>query len=70
MLQAINRAVGKPTVTLDMADTALKVMKRRLKDADVYLLFNEGPNTSTHTITLPSRVKQRFGMRKRQRSQS
>ncbi len=55
MLQAINRAVGEPTVTLDMPDTALRVMKRRLKDADVYLLFNEGPNTSTHTITLQTR---------------
>ena len=27
-------------------------MKRRWKDADVYLFFNEGAQTSRHTVTL------------------
>jgi hypothetical protein len=29
-------------------------MKRRWKDADVYLLFNEGAQASDHTVTLMS----------------
>jgi beta-galactosidase GanA len=44
-------------VRLDAADTALKVMKRRLKDADVYLFFNEGAHASSHTVTLRSEGK-------------
>jgi hypothetical protein len=44
--------VIEPTVQLDSADTALKVMKRRWKDADVYLFFNEGNQESEHTVTL------------------
>ncbi len=43
---ALNTAVGPRTVTLDKPDTALKVSTRRLKDADVFLFFNEGPEPS------------------------
>lgn len=32
-------------------------MRRRVKDADVYLFFNEGPDTSTHTLTLRGDAK-------------
>jgi hypothetical protein len=37
---------------LDAADTALRVMKRRWKNADVYLFFNEGAQASDHEVTL------------------
>jgi hypothetical protein len=40
---------------LDAVDTALKVMKRRWKDADVYLFFNEGNQESEHAVTLFSK---------------
>jgi hypothetical protein len=30
-------------------------MRRRLKDADVYLLFNEGQEASSHAMTLRSK---------------
>jgi hypothetical protein len=40
---------------LDAADTALRVMKRRWKNADVYLFFNERAQASGHTITLLSK---------------
>jgi hypothetical protein len=49
---AISSAVIEPTVQLDSADTALKVMKRKWKDADVYLFFNEGNQETVHTVTL------------------
>jgi hypothetical protein len=56
--EAIARAVGAavpvPDVTLDKADTALRVMRRRWKDADVYLFFNEGGDASSHTVALRS----------------
>lgn len=42
LLHAVYQVVGEPTVALKHPDTALKVMKRRWKNADVYLLFNEG----------------------------
>jgi hypothetical protein len=52
ILQAILSAVPKRDVTLDVPDTALRVMKRHWKDADVYLFFNEGADPATHTVTL------------------
>jgi hypothetical protein len=50
--QAVQTAVPSPDVALDKPDNALRIMHRRLKDADVYLLFNEGPEDSTHALTL------------------
>jgi hypothetical protein len=55
ILAAINAAVIEPAVQLDEGDTALKVMKRRWRDADVYLFFNEGNQESEHTVTLFSK---------------
>jgi hypothetical protein len=55
VLAAVNAAVIAPVVRLDAADTALRVMKRRWKDADVYLFFNEGAQARTHTVTLISK---------------
>ena len=54
ILQAILSAVPKRDVTLDVPDTALRVMKRRWKDADVYLFFNECADPATHTVTFTS----------------
>jgi hypothetical protein len=51
---ALNAVVGPRDVALDTPDTALKVMTRRLKDANVYLFFNEGAQASAHSVTLKS----------------
>jgi hypothetical protein len=50
ILQAITQAVGTQAATLDNPDAALRLLHRRLKDADVYLLFNESPTAITHTM--------------------
>ncbi len=55
VLAAVNAAVIVPVIRLDSADTALRVMKRRWKDADVYLFFNEGAQASDHAVTLMSK---------------
>jgi hypothetical protein len=55
VLAAINAAVIAPVLRLDSADTALRVMKRRWKDADMYLFFNEGAQASDHAVTLMSK---------------
>ena len=55
ILAAVNAAVIAPVIRLDSADTALRVMKRRWKDADVYLFFNESAQASDHKVTLISK---------------
>jgi hypothetical protein len=50
--QAITAVIPNPDLKLDAPDISLRYMKRRLKDADVYLFFNEGAQTSSHTVTL------------------
>lgn len=55
ILASLHATVPEATVRLDSADPALKVMKRRWADADVYLLFNEGPQPSDHLVALPSK---------------
>ena len=54
IVQAVDAAVPSPDVMMDRPDTALRYMRRRLKDADVYLFFNEGPDASSHAATLRS----------------
>jgi hypothetical protein len=49
---ALKTAVGAREVELDSADPALKVMTRRLKDANVYLFFNEGVLGCGHEVTM------------------
>jgi hypothetical protein len=49
---ALGKAIGTREVALDVPDAALKVNTRRLKDADVYLFFNEGAQASSHSVTL------------------
>jgi hypothetical protein len=51
ILNAVLKSLGPLDVSLDAPDPALKVMKRRLRDSDVYLFFNEGPAASNHTVT-------------------
>jgi alpha-L-rhamnosidase len=50
--KALNEVVGRRTVSLDLPDTAMRVLARRLKDADVFLFFNEGAADNRHTVTL------------------
>jgi hypothetical protein len=54
ILQAVKAAVGKPDIWLSSPDTSLRYMKRRLKDSDVYLFFNEGAPATTDSITFRS----------------
>ncbi len=49
MAEAV-RGIGD--ISLDTQDVALRVMKRRLKDSDVYVFFNEGPTAMSHLVTL------------------
>lgn len=51
VLNALMTAIGKPDVALDTPEPALRCMKRRLKDSDVYLFFNEGPATISRSVT-------------------
>jgi hypothetical protein len=52
--QAVSAAVPSPDVRLDKPDAALRYMRRRLKDADVYLFFNEEAEASSDALTLRS----------------
>jgi hypothetical protein len=52
MLDAILTAIPSRDFTLDQPDTAWRVLKRRWKDAEVYLIFNEQAIPATHTVTL------------------
>jgi len=54
---ALNKVIGTREVALDAPDTALKVNTRRLKDADVYLFFNEGAQAISHSVTLKAAGK-------------
>jgi len=54
LLSAVEAAIIAPTVKMDVQDTALRVMKRKWQDADVYLFFNEGARASSHRVTLMS----------------
>ncbi len=49
---ALNKVIPTREVALDAPDTALKVITRRLKDADVYFFFNEGAQPISHSVTL------------------
>ncbi|MGD0796359.1 MAG: glycosyl hydrolase [Acidobacteriaceae bacterium] len=54
---ALADVIGPREITLDAPDPTLKVNTRRLKDADVYLFFNEGAQPSGHTVTLKTEGK-------------
>jgi hypothetical protein len=57
MLQAILSGILERGIALDRSDRAWRIMKRRWKDADVYLFFNEGAAASTHTVSFFGRGK-------------
>jgi hypothetical protein len=57
LLQAILSAIPERDIALDRPDTAWRIMKRRWKDADVYLIFNECAAASTHTVSFIGRGK-------------
>ena len=42
MLEAVLAAIPERNLALDRPDTAWRIQRRRWKDADVFLLFNEG----------------------------
>jgi hypothetical protein len=54
---ALAKVVPTRDATLDTADPAVKLIRRRLKDADLFLLFNEGATPSAHSITLKAEGK-------------
>lgn len=51
---AVREVVEHPDITVDGKDAALKYMKRRIEDSDVYLFFNEGATASLHEVTFHS----------------
>jgi hypothetical protein len=54
--QAVMRTVAATAdVSLDGPDTAIRYIKRDLKDAPLYLFFNESDRPSSHVLTLRSR---------------
>jgi hypothetical protein len=55
--QAVSASIPTPDVELDVPDTAIRYTRRRLKDADLYLFFNEGAQASSHTVTLRAEGK-------------
>jgi hypothetical protein len=55
--QALAQAVAAPDVTLDSPDTSLRYIHRQLKDAAVYLFFNESDHAFSHTVTLMCKGK-------------
>ena len=55
VLAALNSAVVAPAVKPETPTTALRVMKRRWKDADVYLFFNEGADMWDYGVWLMSK---------------
>ena len=50
---ALSKVVPAHDVLLDAPSTSLRVLTRQLKDAKVYLLFNEGSQALTRELTLP-----------------
>ena len=52
VLQAVLQAVPAPDLTLDSPDTALRYMRRQLKDASVFFFFNESDRAFAHSATL------------------
>lgn len=55
--RALASAVPAPDLTLDAPDTALRYMHRQLKDATVYLFFNESGHAFSHSVTLMCKGK-------------
>ncbi len=46
------KTIPAQDVTLDTADTAVRMIHRKLADAEVYLFFNESAQPVKHTLNL------------------
>jgi hypothetical protein len=57
MEEAVRDVVKQGDVSLESPQRSLRVMKRRLKDADLYLLFNEGPQAFDEQMMLHGKGK-------------
>lgn len=55
ILKAVDRAIPQRDLTLDRPDRALRYMRRQLKDASVFLFFNESAEPLKHAVTLMSK---------------
>ena len=53
--EAVRETVGSPDILLKDEATSLRVMKRRLENADVYFCFNEGATAISLPATLRSK---------------
>lgn len=56
ILSALKSAVGHQDAALDAPDTAIRLMHRKLKDAEVYLFFNESSAAVSHTISFAAKA--------------
>ena len=54
---AVASVVGVADVSVDSQVAALRVMKRRLKDSDVYVFFNEGAAAIAPTVTFQNEAQ-------------
>jgi len=54
---ALDLVVGPREIALESPDTALKVVTRRLKDANVYFFFNEGAAVISHSVSFKAAGK-------------
>lgn len=54
LLTALDAATGPQAVTFATPDTGLRIMRRRLADADVVMLFNESDRPARNTLKLHS----------------
>jgi hypothetical protein len=55
--KALAAVAGMREVSLDTPDTAIRVISRRLADAEVYFFFNEGSQASAHAVTIHDKGK-------------
>jgi hypothetical protein len=49
------KSVTPQDATLDTPDTAIRLIHRKLKDAEVYLFFNESAAATSHTIAFKTK---------------
>jgi hypothetical protein len=55
VLAALKSTVSPQDATLDTPDTAIRMMHRKLKDAEVYLFFNESAAPVSHTVSFAAK---------------
>jgi hypothetical protein len=54
IFQAVKAAVVEPDMWLSSPDSSLRCTKRKLKDSNIYLFFNEGPTATSDSVTFHS----------------